>query len=86
MAAAETSNQTILLDIYQRLGGIEAKLDSLKKVEDKLNEIEKRTQKLEQFDGKIGSIVIACSTFVGMVAFFLAEGIKYLFHKFGIGA
>lgn len=69
MVSGET-NTSILLDIYQRLGGIEAKLENVK-------DHEKRLGKLERFEGRVGAYIWLGGSIASGVLFFLWEGIKY---------
>lgn len=79
MSQTET---TILLDIYERLGTIEAELRSVIKINDDLREdndkLETRVQGLELFRAKIGGMLLVGSTLVSGVLFLLWEGLTYL--------
>lgn len=67
---ADKTDTTILLDIYERLGSIEAKLEAVEKHEP-------RIVKLERFEGKISAYIWLGGSIVSGVLFFLWEGIKY---------
>lgn len=67
---SENTETTILLDIYERLGSIEAKLAAVEKHEP-------RIVKLERFEGKISAYIWLGGSIVSGVLFFLWEGIKY---------
>jgi len=66
----EKTDTTILLDIYQRLGGIEAKLEAVEKHEP-------RIVKLERFEGRVGAYIWLGGSVASGVLFLLWEGIKY---------
>ena len=77
---------SILLDIFERLGCIEATLKNIQRVEEKLEKLESklvivsdRTSKLETFEGRIASYIWLGGAVASGVLFFLWEGIKYLF-------
>lgn len=76
------TDTTILLDIYERLGTIEAKLEAATKHDDNMTtssaELEKRVQGLELFRAKIGGMLLVGSTLVSGVLFLLWEGLTYL--------
>ena len=83
------SNQTILLDIFERLGGIEASLQNIQKLESKIDKIEVnleekiskldvRADSLEKFESKIAAYIWIGGSVVSGVLFFLWEGLKYL--------
>jgi hypothetical protein len=74
---SERSDQTILLDIYERLGGIEAKLAATKE-----QEHEARIAKLERFEGRVGAYIWLGGSIASGVLFFLWEGIRYGLDKF----
>jgi len=67
---SDKTETTILLDIYERLGGIEAKLEAGK-------DHEKRISKLERFEGRVGAYIWLGGGIVSGVLFMLVEGIKY---------
>ena len=82
----DEKNKSILLEIFDRLGGIEATLKNIQRVEEKLEKLEvklglvtDRTSKLETFEGRIASYIWLGGAIVSGVLFFLWEGIKYLF-------
>lgn len=86
------SNQTILLDIYERLGGIEASLKSVDRIEvqiekmesqleDKIAKLDIRTDNLEKFESRIAAYIWVGGSIVSGVLFFLWEGLKYLIPK-----
>jgi hypothetical protein len=62
---------TILLDIYERLGAIEAKLVAVEKHEPRID-------KLEKFEGRVSAYIWLGGSIASGVLFFLWEGIKYL--------
>lgn len=66
------SNQSILLDIYERLGGIEAKIEATKE-----QGHEARITKLERFEGRVGAYIWLGGSIASGILFFLWEGIKY---------
>lgn len=66
----DKTDTTILLDIYERLGSIEAKLEAVEKHEP-------RIVKLERFEGKISAYIWLGGSIVSGVLFFLWEGIKF---------
>lgn len=67
---SDKTETTILLDIYQRLGGIEAKLQAG-------SDHEKRIAKLEQFEGRVGAYIWVGGGVVAGALSLLLEGIKY---------
>lgn len=80
------SNTAILLDIVSRLGGIEATLKNIERLELKLEKVESRlalvtdrTEHLETFEGRVASYIWLGGAIVSGVLFFLWEGIKYIF-------
>lgn len=68
----DKTDTTILLDIYERLGGIEAKLEATKE-----QEHEARITKLERFEGRVGAYIWLGGSIASGVLFFLWEGLKY---------
>jgi hypothetical protein len=68
----DKTETTILLDIYERLGAIETKLEMIKE-----QEHEPRIAKLEQFENKVSAYIWLGGSIVSGVLFFLWEGIKY---------
>jgi len=68
----DKTETTILLDIYERLGTIETKLEMIKE-----QEHEPRIAKLEQFESKVSAYIWLGGSIVSGVLFFLWEGIKY---------
>lgn len=76
------TDTTILLDIYERLGAIETKLEHSVKHDDASQEqqekLEKRVQGLELFRAKIGGILLVGSFLVSGALFLLWEGLTYL--------
>jgi hypothetical protein len=88
----DKSNQTILLDIYERLGGIEASLKSVEKIETQIEKMEtqleakiakldERTDDLERFESRIAAYIWIGGSIVSGVLFFLWEGLKYFIPK-----
>jgi len=73
----DKTDTTILLDIYERLGSIEAKMGAVEKYEP-------RIVQLEKFEGKISAYIWVGGSIVSGVLFFLWEGIKYVLEN-GIG-
>lgn len=71
---SDKTDTTILLDIYQRLGGIEAKLEAFK-------EHEPRIVKLERFEGRVAAYIWLGGSIASGVLFFLWEGIRYGLEK-----
>jgi len=72
------SNQSILLDIYERLGGIEVQLRDIKKLDARIEKLDERTVVLERFENRIGAYIWLGGSIVSGVLFFLFEGLKYL--------
>lgn len=68
----EKTDTKILLDIYERLGGIEAKLEATK-----AQEHEQRITKLERFEGRVGAYIWLGGSIASGILFFLWEGIRY---------
>ncbi len=66
----DKTETSILLDIYERLGAIETKLEAGK-------DHEKRISSLERFEGKVSAYIWLGGSIVSGVLFFLWEGIKY---------
>jgi hypothetical protein len=66
----DKTDTTILLDIYQRLGGIEAKLEAGA-------DHEKRISNLEKFEGRVGAYIWLGGSIASGALFMLWEGIKY---------
>ncbi len=67
MSETET---TILLNIYERLGAIEAKLEDHK-------ELKEDVQELKDFKAKIGAYLLIGGSLVSGVIYLIWEGIKY---------
>jgi len=65
-----TTETTILLDIYERLGAIEAKLENVERHEP-------RIVSLEKFEGRVGAYIWLGGSIASGVLFFLWEGLKY---------
>ena|SRR6185312_6387749 len=89
MAMNDTPSQTLLLDIYERLGGIQVSLKSIERLEAKLDKTEadqeekfvkldERVAVLEKFESRIGAYIWVGGSIVSGVLFFLFEGLKYL--------
>lgn len=76
------TNTGILLDIYERLGKIEAKLEAATKHDDNMivsnDKLEERVQGLELFRAKIGGMLLVGSSLISGVLFLLWEGLTYL--------
>jgi hypothetical protein len=76
------TNTTILLDIYQRLGSIEAKLEnSAGENDDRRTDtesLELRVANLEKFEARVGAYIWIGGTFVSGALFLLWEGLAYL--------
>ena len=66
----DKTETTILLDIYERLGAIEAKLEAVEKHEP-------RIVNLERFEGRVAAYIWLGGSIASGVLFFLWEGIKY---------
>jgi hypothetical protein len=66
----DKTETTILLDIYERLGAIEAKLQAGA-------DHEKRIAKLERFEGRVGAYIWVGGGLVAGALSLLLEGIKY---------
>jgi len=73
----DKSETTILLDIYERLGGIEAKLEATKE-----QDHETRIAKLERFEGRVGAYIWLGGSVASGVLFFLWEGLRFATDKF----
>jgi hypothetical protein len=67
-------NQTILLDIYERLGAIETQIDTLIKSQDSARA---DIDNLKEFKSRLSAYVWLGGSIVSGVLFFLFEGIKY---------
>jgi hypothetical protein len=76
---------TILLDIYERLGAIEANLKASARSEDAAKattaDHETRLKSLERFEGRVGAYIWLGGSIASGVLFFLWEGIKYGLEK-----
>lgn len=81
-------SQTLLLDIYERLGGIQVSLKSIERLESKLDRTEVEHEKrlkdlddkvaaLEKFESRIGAYIWLGGSIVAGVLALLFEGIKY---------
>ena len=70
----DKTETTILLDIYERLGAIEAKLENVEKHEP-------RIAKLEKFEGKVAAYIWLGGSIASGVLFFLWKGIEYGLEK-----
>lgn len=66
----DKTETTILLDIYERLGAIETKLEHVEKLENKVNE-------LEEFKSKVAAYIWLGGSVASGVLFFLWKGIEY---------
>lgn len=66
----DKTETTILLDIYERLGAIEAKLEAVEKHEP-------RIIKLERFEGRVGAYLWLGGSVVSGALFLLWEGLRY---------
>jgi len=73
----DKSDTSILLDIYERLGGIEAKLEATKE-----QKHEARIAKLERFEGRVGAYIWLGGSIASGVLFMLWEGLKFGLEKF----
>ena len=73
----DKTDTSILLDIYERLGAIEAKLEATKE-----QKHETRIVRLERFEGRVGAYIWLGGSIASGVLFFLWEGIKYGLDKF----
>lgn len=73
---------TILLDIYERLGSIEAQLTSTAKQRDEMKEandqLERRVDSLEKFEERVGAYIWVGGAIVSGALFLLWEGLAYL--------
>src|ERR1700743_1974374 len=85
-------SQTVLLDIYERLGGIEATLNAFGKLESriermevkfeaKINKLDEQTADLEKFESRIAAYIWLGGSIVSGVLFFLWEGLKWFLPK-----
>lgn len=63
-------SQTILLDIYQRLGKIENQLEHIEKLEEKVED-------LQQFKSRVGAYIWLGGSIASGALFLLWEGLKY---------
>lgn len=83
----EQSNQTILLNIYDRLGAIEANQKAQahheQMVRDVQAAVELRLRNLEKFEGRVGAYIWLGGSIASGVLFFLWEGLKYLGSNWG---
>lgn len=71
---SDRTETTILLDIYERLGAIEAKLENVEKQEP-------RIVSLEKFENRVAAYIWLGGSIASGVLFFLWEGLKYGFEK-----
>lgn len=67
-------SDTILLDIYERLGAIENELKSLKKKND---DSDVEIKELKEFKNRIAAYIWLGGSIASGVLFFLYEGVKY---------
>lgn len=78
----DKTDTSILLDIYERLGAIEAELRisirKNEKMEEDSEKLEERLSDLEQFKAKIGGILWIGGSLVSGALFLLWEGLTYL--------
>jgi hypothetical protein len=76
------TDTSILLDIYERLGAIETKLEHATKHDDKSVErhdkLEERVDSLEKFEAKVGAYIWIGGSVVSGALFLLWEGLTYL--------
>lgn len=81
------SNQTILLNIYERLGAIEANQKAHSHHEQKTMDVqaavELRIRNLEKFEGRVGAYIWLGGSIASGVLFMLWEGLKYLGSNWG---
>lgn len=81
------SNQTILLNIYERLGAIEANQKAQGHYEEKVlatqADVELRLRILEKFEGRVGAYIWLGGSIASGVLFFLWKGIEYLATTWG---
>lgn len=70
----DKSETTILLDIYERLGGIEAQIKAS-------SGHEARIAKLERFEGRVGAYIWLGGSIASGVLFFLWEGLRFAADK-----
>lgn len=88
MAAVTDSNTTILLDVYERLGAIETKLEhgtevhgELKRVlehlSSRMDTVEIEAKASREFRGRVGYTITLASGIVMGALYFLWEGLKY---------
>jgi hypothetical protein len=68
------TDTTILLDVYDRLGGIEAELKALNKSHDAMDA---DVEDLKQFKNRVGAYIWLGGSIASGVLFFLWEGLKY---------
>ena len=68
------SHDTILLNIYERLGKIETQLEHLEKLENEVDD-------LKQFKSRVGAYIWLGGSIASGVLFFLYEGLKFGFEK-----
>ena len=74
-------NQTILLDIYQRLGAIESKLELIEKLEVRIEKLKTDVDENTEFRTRIAAYVWVGGSIASGVVFFLVEGVKYWLDK-----
>lgn len=70
----DKTETTILLDIYERLGAIETKLEHVEKLENKVNE-------LEEFKSKVAAYIWLGGSVASGVLFFLWKGLEFAADK-----
>lgn len=69
-----STETTILLDIYERLGAIETELKQIKKLEDEVAD-------LKEFKSRIGAYIWLGGSVASGVLFLLYNGLKYAVDK-----
>ena len=78
----EKTETTILLDIYERLGAIETKIEHAVKHDDasakRHEKLESRVDSLEKFEAKVGAYILIGGSLVSGALFLLWEGLTYL--------
>jgi hypothetical protein len=72
------TSQTILLDVYERLGVIETELKSLNKSHDKM---ELEVDELMDFKKRVSAYIWLGGSIASGVLFFLYEGLRWTLDK-----
>jgi hypothetical protein len=72
------TSQTILLDVYERLGVIETELKNLNKSHDKM---EAEVDELMDFKKRVSAYIWLGGSLASGILFFLYEGLKWTLDK-----